>query len=100
MTTNKQFQAFMTDFAEHLNQQRNFLENEHQRWGFDQAIASFLKIAGKPDYYWFWEKSGVFQGTINTWTGVSRIRHVEIDNFMKTSGIYNPPSYDLKDGRI
>lgn len=96
MTTNKQFQAFMNDFAEQLNEQRKFLANENQRWGYDQAITIFLTTSAKAEYHWIWEKSGLFQDSINAWTGVNRIRHVEMIQFREKCGINNPPVYDLK----
>lgn len=95
MTTNKQLQNLLVSFANNLESFRTNLENDDQRWGFDQAISVFLHTTGKDEFAWVWEINHPFSGTVASITGVSRTRHVEINNFTERSGYLKPPSYKL-----
>ena len=96
MTTNKQLRNLLDSFANDLASCRSDLENDDQRWGFDQAISSFLRASMAPEFGWVWEINHPFSGTVASVTGVSRYRPVEIENFKKQSGYLNPPSYKLR----
>lgn len=95
MTTNKQLRNLLESFSSELGSFRSNLENDDQRWGYDQAIALFLHTTGKADFAWVWEINHPFSGTVASITGVTRIRHVEIANFKEKSGYLNPPTYKL-----
>jgi hypothetical protein len=95
MTTNKQLRNLLESFASELTSSRSNLDNDDQRWGYDQAISVFLHTTGKADFAWVWEINHPFSGTVASLTGVTRTRHVEINNFKEKSGYLNPPSYRL-----
>lgn len=95
MTTNKQLRALLDGFANELQNYRSGIENDDQRWGFDQAIAAFLRTTTSPGFGWVWEIDHPFSGTVAAVTGVSRSRPVEIARFSEKSGYCNPPSYKL-----
>jgi hypothetical protein len=95
MTTNKQLRNLLDTFANDLASSRVNLENDDQRWGYDQAILSFLRASTAPEFGWVWEINHPFSGTVASVTGVSRYRPVEIETFKKKSGYLSPPNYKL-----